>query len=301
MKYRITHLTRYTYEQDIANSYNRGCLLPRSLLYQKVESSSLEVTPTPSSLYSHPDYFGNLYTFFHVNSIHHRMDVKVTSQVEVMPRGLEGTPGHSMPWEDALNQLEKDHSPRLLQARMLRVGTRMAPTDPELAAFARDLFERGLPLLEGARRLTHRIFSEFTYDPEFTTLTTPVRTVLEERRGVCQDFAHLAISALRSLGIPAGYVSGYLETLPPPGKQRLVGADASHAWFSVFDPSLGWVDFDPTNDLMPDERHITVAYGRDYADVVPLKGLMSGGGRHDLHVEVDVMPLAGRETRSATS
>lgn len=291
MKYRITHITRYKYEHDIANSYNRGCLLPRGLLYQKIESSRLSVTPNPSSLYSHPDFFGNLYTFFHVNTVHRQMSVKVTSQVDVMPRGLADAPARSMPWEEALKTLDQSHDRLGLQARMLRVGTRMAPTDEVMADFARDIFEPGLPLLEGARRLTHQIFSEFTYDPGFTTLATPVHTVLEERRGVCQDFAHVAISALRSLGIPACYVSGYLETIPPPGQERLVGADASHAWFSVYDPSLGWVDFDPTNDLMPDERHITIAFGRDYADVVPLKGLMSGGGAHDLKVEVDVMPL----------
>lgn len=291
MKYRITHRTRYRYEQDIANSYNRGCLLPRGLLYQKVESSRLKVTPTPSSLYNHPDFFGNLYTFFHVNSLHRLLDARVTSQVEVMPRGLEDSPSRSMPWEDALQLLDSQTDRLALQARLMRIGTPMTPVDDTLADFARDIFEPGLPVLEGARRLSHRIFSEFTYDPGFTTIATPVHTVLEERRGVCQDFAHLAISALRSLGIPACYVSGYLETIPPPGQQRLIGADASHAWFSVYDPSLGWVDFDPTNDLIPDERHITIAFGRDFADVVPLKGLMSGGGRHELVVEVDVMPL----------
>ncbi|MEQ5834165.1 transglutaminase family protein [Marinobacter sp. NFXS9] len=301
MKYRISHLTRYTYEQDIANSYNRGCLLPRGLLYQKVASSRLTVTPTPSSLYNHPDFFGNLYTFFHVNSLHKEMEVSVTSQVEVMPRGLEQAPTRSLPWEEAIRRLAGDTNRQALQARLLQVGSRMAPIDPLIAEFARDIFSPGLPLLEGARQLTHRIFSEFTYDPGFTTLATPVDDVLKARRGVCQDFAHLAISALRSLGFPACYVSGYLETIPPPGQPRLVGADASHAWFSVYDPSLGWVDFDPTNDLMPDERHITVAFGRDYADVVPLKGLMSGGGRHDLTVEVDVMPLDEPTSKSANA
>lgn len=291
MKYRITHVTRYSYEQDIANSYNRGCLLPRGLPHQKIESSRLTVTPTPSSLYNHPDFFGNLYTFFHVNSLHRQMSVKVSSEVDVLPRDLPDASAGSLPWEDALGRLERSSDRPGLQARMLSVGTRMAPADDVMADFARDIFKPGTPLLDGARRLTHRIFSEFTYDPGFTTLATPVHEVLEARRGVCQDFAHVAISALRSLGIPARYVSGYLETIPPPGQPRLIGADASHAWFSVYDPALGWVDFDPTNDLMPDERHITVAFGRDYADVVPLKGLMSGGGAHELSVEVDVMPL----------
>ena len=136
-----------------------------------------------------------------------------------------------------------------------------------------------------------RIYTEFKYDPEFSTLATPLKEVLEHRSGVCQDFAHLAIGCLRSQGLAARYVSGYIETEPPPGKERLVGADASHAWFSVFQPGVGWLDFDPTNNQIPGERHITVAWGRDYADVTPLKGVAFGGGEHELKVSVDVLAI----------
>lgn len=146
----------------------------------------------------------------------------------------------------------------------------------------------GRPLLDAARDLTRRIYQDFTYDPHFTTVATPLDQVLENRRGVCQDFAHLAIGCLRSMGLAARYISGYLETIPPPGQPRMEGADASHAWLAVYLPTLGWVEFDPTNDCMPGEQHITLAWGRDYGDVVPLKGIMSGGGSHELEVGVDV-------------
>lgn len=291
MKYQITHLTQYRYQYDIANCYNHGCLVPRSLPYQKVDSARIDVLPLPSSLYTRRDFFGNQHNFFHVNAVHRHLEVKTTSRVEVIPRDVHSAVAGSMPWEEARRALQRATDEQSLQARLLCTGTRMTPVAPVYGDYARALFEPGLPILEGARRLCHRIFSEFSYDPGFTTITTPVDEVLRQKRGVCQDFAQLAISALRSLGLPARYVSGYLETLPPPGQPRLVGADASHAWFSVFAPGEGWVDFDPTNDLMPSERHITIAYGRDYGDVVPLKGLMNGGGHHELIVEVDVMPL----------
>ena len=291
MKYQITHRTQYRYQQDTANCYNLACMLPRAMSYQKVESSRLQVNPAPSSQYQSRDFFGNQQTFFHIGALHSQLEVTVVSQVEAMRRYVAGPLESSMPWDDLTRHLAQSTYDAALDARLFSHGTRMTPCDPLLAEFARQDFKPGVPVLEAARRLAHRIFEEFTFEPGFTTLATPVRTVLETKRGVCQDFAQLAISALRSLGLPVRYVSGYLETLPPPGQARLVGADASHAWFSVFDPVLGWIDFDPTNDMMPDERHITVAFGRDYADVVPLKGLMSGGGEHQLKVEVDVMPL----------
>ncbi|MFP8967997.1 transglutaminase family protein [Pokkaliibacter sp. CJK22405] len=291
MKYQISHLTRYRYQQEVANCYNLSCLSPRKLAYQKTRRTRLEVNPSPSSLYDHLDFFGNRHTFFHVNTLHSELEVKISSLVEVLPRAAQIDIEASMPWEQVIQHLGESTDAQSLHARLLRTATKMTPIDPLFRAFAETVFEPDMPILEGAQRLSHLINSEFTYDPGFTTLATPVHTVLQQKRGVCQDFAQLAISALRSMGIPARYVSGYLETLPPPGQERLVGADASHAWFSVFDPQQGWVDFDPTNDLIPDERHITLAFGRDYADVVPLKGLMSGGGQHELTVEVDVMPL----------
>ena len=163
--------------------------------------------------------------------------------------------------------------------------------DPALADYARETFAPGRSLIEAVAELNRRIFEEFSYDPHFTTLATPLEVVLAERRGVCQDFAHLGLGCLRTLGLAARYVSGYLETLPPAGQPRLEGADASHAWLAVWVPGAGWAEFDPTNGLMPGSRHITLAWGRDYGDVAPLKGVTSGGGAHTLTVGVDVLPL----------
>jgi transglutaminase-like putative cysteine protease len=168
-------------------------------------------------------------------------------------------------------------------------------TAPDLADYARGSFPAGTPLLVGVANLNQRIFRDFKYDPVATSVATPLEEVWAKRRGVCQDFAHLAIACLRSLGLPARYVSGYLRTHAPPGKERLVGADASHAWFSVYCPSVGWVDFDPTNNLLTGEEHITVAYGRDYSDVSPVSGIITGGGHHEVRVSVDVEPLGDGE------
>ena len=192
------------------------------------------------------------------------------------------------------NQSQLDRNPankELLLARQCRFASRMIPLLPGAAALWAQVQQPDRTVLENVAALTSLIFHEFSYDPEFSSVVTPVSEVLLHRRGVCQDFAQLAISCLRAVGIPARYVSGYLETQPPEGFERLVGADASHAWFAVYDPQLGWVDFDPTNNLLPDERHLTLAYGRDYADVVPLKGVLPGLGEHLLEVAVDVMPL----------
>ena len=163
----------------------------------------------------------------------------------------------------------------------------MVPMIPELHDYAEKSFAKGRPLLEAVEDLTTRLYTDFTYDPGFTTIATPLADVVKHRRGVCQDFAHLGIACLRALGLAARYVSGYIETDPPPDQEPLEGADASHAWFSVYLPQFGWIDFDPTNNQIPADRHITVAWGRDYADVTPLKGVVFGSGTHELSVSVD--------------
>ena len=172
---------------------------------------------------------------------------------------------------------------------------------PAFREYAAPSFPLGRPLLEAMADLNRRIHQEFTYDPHFTTVATPLNQVLTEQRGVCQDFAHLAMACLRAWGLAARYVSGYLETLPPPGQPRLIGADASHAWLAVYVPGVGWAEFDPTNDCMPGEQHITLAWGRDYGDVAPLKGVMTGGGSHSLEVSVDVAPQPAEETESGSA
>ena len=190
-------------------------------------------------------------------------------------------------WEEARRQLHTDLDPDILEMRQYILNSPMIPAMPELYAYAEKSFAEGRPLLEAVEDLSTRLYTDFTYDPNFTTIATPLIDVIKHRRGVCQDFAHLGIGCLRALGLAARYVSGYIETNPPPDQKPLAGADASHAWFSVYLPQLGWIDFDPTNNQMPTDRHITVAWGRDYADVTPLKGVVFGSGTHELSVSVD--------------
>jgi transglutaminase-like putative cysteine protease len=199
-------------------------------------------------------------------------------------------PTQTPPWEEVRDQLARDRSPAWLDAFQFTFDSRYVLAAARYADYAANSFTPGRPILEAALDLTRRIHKAFVYDPRATTLATPVAEVFEKRRGVCQDFAHLMLACLRSLGLAVRYVSGYLSTVPPPGKERLVGADATHAWVSVFCGLGGWIDLDPTNDQIPADRHVLLAWGRDYDDVSPLKGVILGGGQHVVKVSVDVLP-----------
>jgi transglutaminase-like putative cysteine protease len=208
---------------------------------------------------------------------------------------------NSPSWEKVRDSLEHSLTNEYLEAREFVLDSPFIAVDNTLREYARPSFTPGRPILDAVRDLMRRIFTEFVYDPNFTTIITPLNTVLEHRRGVCQDFAHLMIGGIRSMGLAARYVSGYLETLPPPGKEKLQGSDASHAWLAVYVPGQGWVDFDPTNHQMPTNQHITTAWGRDYSDVTPLKGTIFGGGSHILQVSVDVTRMNGETSDSMPS
>ena len=199
-----------------------------------------------------------------------------------------------MPWETVHHILKNTTDPTLLSVRQFILDSPKVGTVPELTKYAALSFTKNRPLIEAVSDLTQRIHNDFEYVPGFTTISTPLSDVFKHRKGVCQDFAHLAIGCLRAMGLAVRYVSGYLETFPSTGKEHLIGADASHAWFSVYLPNHGWIDFDPTNNLMPDDRHITVAWGRDFADVTPLKGVVMGGGQHMLTVSVTVEPIESK-------
>lgn len=290
MNYLVTHRSTYRYRGRVSLCHNEARLLPRETPWQFVSESSIEIAPQPALRRERTDFFGNRVLNFSVQDIHQTLEVTARSCVTVAPRPpLADAP--SPGWEEVVTLVRDLPELGAMEARQYVLESPFIRPNAALAAYAKRSFAAGRPLLEAVLDLNRRIFKEFTYDPHFSTLATPLSQVLEERRGVCQDFAHLAIGCLRSIGLPARYVSGYLETLPPPGQPRLVGADASHAWLAVFIPGLGWIDLDPTNDLLPDERHVTLAWGRDYADVAPLKGVMIGGGSHALEVSVDVMPL----------
>lgn len=292
-RYRITHTTRYSYSRSVSLCHSEAHLTPRPDGYQQLVAASLATHPPMAVRLDRQDFFGNRTTYFSIQESHQALDVTATSEVAVSVDTEVAEPDTALSWEETRDAIGVGATETLVEARQFTLDSPFVSAMPELSAYAEPSFAPGRPVLQGVRELMSRIYGEFAYDPHFSTVATPVGDVLAHRRGVCQDFAHLAIGCLRSLGLAARYVSGYLETEPPPGQPKLQGADASHAWLAVFVPELGWVDFDPTNDQRPAERHITLAWGRDYADVTPLKGVLLGGGDHDLTVAVDVERLEG--------
>ena len=288
MLYNITHTTVYRYDEPVPLAHHLLRLRPRAHPRQRCETCDIMVDPRPAIRADHDDHFGNHTTFVTVEGGHRELTITARSRVEVLspeecliPASLWGGPP-ACRFPEPLAPWTKS-SEFTFDSPLIR-------TVPMYADYAGSCFPAGRPLLEGVMELTGRIYRDFQFDPEATTISTPIDEVFKNRRGVCQDFAHLEIACLRSLGIPARYVSGYIETNPPPGKPRLAGADASHAWISVYCEGAGWVDFDPTNNVIPSTRHITVAWGRDYSDVSPIRGVILGSGDHSLRVAVDVVP-----------
>ena len=290
MRYRIRHITEYRYPEQVNLCHNETRLTPRTTPRQQCVLTSLSCEPGPVYRSDREDFFGNRVSLLTIEQPHTTLRVTAESTVEVMGHAGELDLMRDTPWEEVCARLDRETGEAVLDARPYRLESPRIPALPGLGAYAEPSFVPGRPLREAVADLMARIHEDFEYDPGFTTVTTPLASVLDHRRGVCQDFAHLAIGCLRATGLAARYVSGYLETRPAPGQEKLQGADASHAWFSVFDPDQGWLDFDPTNNLIPMERHITLAWGRDYTDVTPLKGVLFGGGdSHGLSVAVDVV------------
>jgi transglutaminase-like putative cysteine protease len=251
--------------------------------------SELKISPLPVSVNEWSDLFGNRQASFSIQRPHKELIVTATSEVEVSSSGSLLDDAFPTAWEKVVDYLEDASDSESINARMYVLESEFIEFSDEIRDYTSRSFTPGRPILQAVEDLMHRIYKEFDYVPGFSTIATPLDEVLKHRKGVCQDFAHLAIACLRMQGLAARYVSGYLETTPPKGKERLVGADASHAWFSVFVPHQGWIDFDPTNARIPADQHITAAWGRDYADVAPLKGVIFGGGKkHQLEVAVDV-------------
>jgi transglutaminase-like putative cysteine protease len=292
MRYQLVHRTKYTYEGAVTVSHHLARLAPRTLPGQRCPWHELEIHPAPVGRGVHVDAFGNTTAYFEVEGRHETLEVTARSYVEVSPPS-HADPSATPPWEQVRDACQAGKLTPGSDAGGFRFSSPMVPLSPDFAAFAKPDFPPGRPVLEGVAALTERIFRGFRFDPRSTDVSTPVAEVLAKRAGVCQDFAHLMLACLRSLGLPARYVSGYLETAPPPGQPRLIGADASHAWVAVFcGDAAGWVDADPTNNLLPGERHITIAWGRDFSDVSPLRGVTLGAGGQRLEVAVDVIPLA---------
>jgi transglutaminase-like putative cysteine protease len=289
MKYRVSHVTRYRYSEMVSMCHNLAHLLPRTTLKQTCLYSELKVSPLPEQSNDWEDLFGNRLYSFSIHEPHRELEVRVVSEIEIKPNGCLLENAFPITWEETIAYLQKADDEDSIEARQFVLESDFVEFNSDIIDYAEQSFTEGRPLLEAVEDLMGRIHRDFTYDPGFTNIATPLQEVFEHKRGVCQDFAHLAIACLRSHGLAARYVSGYLETEPPEGQARLEGADASHAWFSVYVPHQGWRDFDPTNDQIPAEQHITAAWGRDYADVAPLKGVIFGGGtEHKLDVAVDV-------------
>ena len=285
--YRIVHRTHYRYNAPVSRSRNEAHLRPRDTDRQQCLTSNLVVDPVPTSWSERSDFFGNPVVSFAVNGPFDELTVTANSSVAVSDRELPPIIGP--PWEQARDALATDLNAEMLAARQFCFESPLVPPSAGIREYAAPSFPAGRPLVDAITELTERIFADFVYDPGFTTVTTPLEEVFHFRRGVCQDFAHLAIGCTRAMGLAARYVSGYLETAPPAGEERLIGADASHAWLSVFVPGWGWLDADPTNDKIVGPTYVTTAWGRDYADVSPLKGIVFGGGdSHSLEVSVEV-------------
>lgn len=289
--YHVEHETRYVHTGRASTSQHVACLQPRVSPRLTLHRYELDVLPEPGAIIERVDYFGNTLHQFEILTPYQEMRAISRCLVEVWPRLEAIDPGQSLPWEVVREAAEPASDAPFDPDVEFRYASPYVELDPGLVEFASDSFPPGRPFVAGAVDLMHRIHEEFRFDPGSTTIMTPVTRVLAERHGVCQDFAHLQIGCLRALGLPARYVSGYLLTDPPAGQPRLVGADASHAWLSIRCPRYGWVDLDPTNDAIPDTRHVTVAWGRDYGDVSPLRGIVLGGQHQTLHVGVSVTPV----------
>jgi len=291
MIYRIVHSTRYLYSEMVTLSRNEARLLPRATPWQEILTSTLAVAPTPTDSGKRIDFFGNHVNHFAVQEPHDELIVSATSEIRILPRTNQLALANTLSWEEERTRQRLNGSAANYETAPFRYDSPLLPELAEIRKYAAPSFTPGRPFGAAVAELMTRIYTDFKYSPESTTIATPLQDLMKKRTGVCQDFAHVGIACLRAMGLAGRYVSGYIETLPPPGQERLVGADASHAWFAAYSTAAGWLDFDPTNNQQPSTQHITVAWGRDFSDVSPLKGIALGGGKHHIEVAVDVLKI----------
>jgi len=287
MLFSVEHTTRYKYHEQVSLCHNIAALTPRNTPYQKCRSISINISPSPDVLEEHVDFFGNHLFYFVVEQEHETLSVTVKSEVEKTSRMPRPSPDFAQSWESVKDLLDRS-TEEFIEEKQFMNPTEITAANTVIREYALKSFPAGKPLFEAIVDLIQRIYADFKFTPGFTTISTPLAVVMKERKGVCQDFAHLAISCIHCLGLPARYVSGYLETLAPAGKEKLVGVDASHAWIAAFIPEVGWVDFDPTNNQLANDQYITIGWGRDYFDIIPLKGIIMSSNTHELSVSVDV-------------
>lgn len=292
MIFEIAHKTHYRYHSTVVQSLHLMHMTPRPLAGQIIRHHSLLIDPAPVSRQVGIDAFGNPNLIVDIEAPHRELLILSRSTIEKLPPPSVKLNATS-PWDALDFRLLRAANERDIQTLMFRCASRLTTPDLQIADYSARSFAPSRPVLDGAMDLVMRIYNDFEFDAHATDVSTPVSRVFAMRRGVCQDFAHLALACLRAKRIPARYVSGYLHTHPPAGRPKLQGADASHAWISVWAPESGWVDFDPTNGILVRDEHITVAYGRDYDDVSPISGVLRGGGEHSVSVAVDVNMVAG--------
>jgi transglutaminase-like putative cysteine protease len=290
MKFEVSHKTHYTYSSPVVQSQHLVHMSPRQRQRQATRHHSLIVEPAPVVRYEGSDAFGNPVVILEIEVPHKELILHARSTIEVMPPTTVPL-SESTAWDRLDDGLSSQGQGLDLDVIQFRCASRLTTANLDIADYASASFAAGRPILESAADLNRRIFTDFRFDPTATDISTPIAHVFRQRRGVCQDFAHLTLACLRAMRIPSRYVSGYIMTRPPPGQPKLQGADASHAWVSVWSPEAGWVDFDPTNGLIVSDEHITIAHGRDYDDVSPISGVLLGGGEHTVAVGVDVLPI----------
>ena len=292
MRFEVLHKTHYRYSEPVAQSQQLLHLAPRKDAHRAVLRHGMIIAPAPAMRYDGEDAFGNPISILDIEEPHKEFVIEALSTIEtVQPPPADFS--RTTPWDALDSALHSSGGPLDLDVIQYRVPSRLTTPVPAMRAYAAVSFAPGRPVLEGAQDLTRRIFADFKFDATVTDVSTPITEVFKKRRGVCQDFAHLALAFLRSHRVPARYISGYILTVPPPGQPKLEGSDASHAWISVWSPETGWRDFDPTNGLVVSDEHILLAHGREYADVCPISGVILGGGKHTVTVGVNVTQ-AGR-------
>jgi transglutaminase-like putative cysteine protease len=288
----ITHITSYKYDNYVTYCHNIANLKPKEFLGQELLDYQLEISPLPTTFNENIDFFGNTSAHFSIEKQHKELVVTARSKVarsyNLQSELTENVKRITL--EKAIHNLDKLDSEIIDTKQFLLDSVLINNISEEIYDYAKISFKKNRSVFEAAEELMKRIFTDFKFDTEFSTVATPIDEVMKAKKGVCQDFAQVAIACVRSIGLPARYVSGYIETLPPPGKEKLIGTDASHAWFSVYIPSFGWVDFDPTNNQIPKNQHIVISHGRDYHDVPPLKGVIYGSGNSVMDVSVDIRP-----------
>lgn len=294
MVFSISHTTEYSYTEEVVFCHNLAIIKPRFSPGQEVLDYSVAISPRPTELSERIDFFGNTITRFSIQEAHKELIVTATSKVKrdftSIKESYFSESCKRVTLQEAIDALEL-HPTEYFEAKQFVLDSILIKNSKNnISDYAQISFRKNRSVFEATYELMQRIFTDFSFVPGVTNVSTPIDEVMEEKKGVCQDFAQIAIACLRSVGLPARYISGYIETLPPPGKPKLVGADASHAWVAVFIPGFGWVEFDPTNNMIPENQHIVLGWGRDYYDVPPLKGVVYSSGKSELTVSVDIRP-----------